>query len=152
MSSDITKDELEDMGFRSLNEDNCECDCMKGTCTDCFVRGYMKPWCSNCRTDINNGKCNCNDQKPYINKGWKDNTDRIIKHTKDEKKIIYEKIKKHNQFLKDATNTYNNSWMGKNCIDCGKSFKVKAKYDYNTCPTCTVKVISDKKLFVDENV
>lgn len=151
MPVDMSKSELEGMGFRSMNENRCECDCMKGTCTDCFIRGKMKPWCSNCHSDFNDGKCGCdNPSKPYVKKGWVDVTPHIVKHNEEQKKEIYKRIDAHNKMLERATRTYDTIWEGKICRDCGKSFKVRGgKID--TCKACTTALLNDGDKYSEDN-
>lgn len=146
----MSKKELEDMGFRSMNENNCECDCMVGTCTDCFIRGMMKPWCTNCHKDINDGKCCDNQSKPYIKKGWINVTPHIIKHTEAEKKEIYKGIKAHNKFLDDAVKFGEICWSTKTC-KCGKDFSCRGGR-LDVCKACAMEIFKDKDKYREEDL
>lgn len=148
---DMSKKELETMGFRSIKENRCECDCMKGTCTDCFIRGKMKPWCTNCHNDINNGICNCDNQsKPYIKKGWIDVTPHIVKHNEEQKKEIHKRINAHNKFLEDAINSGNNMWTTRTC-GCGKDFSTRGD-KLKSCKTCSMKIFNDNDKYCEEDL
>lgn len=119
----------------------CECDCIEGTCSDCFVRGYAKPWCQNCRKDFNDGKCKCDKPKPYFRKGWVDNTKRIVKHTETEKKTIIGWIRKREELLSNEDEYYS-AWQSKICEKCNVLFQIRGgKFD--TCKECTLKTIEE---------
>lgn len=117
----------------------CQCDVFTRTCSDCFIRGYVKPWCTNCHNDFNDGTCGCDKPNPYIRKGWVDNTSRIVKHTEEEKEIIRGWEEDRKKMMKRAENFYNKCWQGKTCTDCGAEFSVRGgKLD--TCKNCTMKI------------
>lgn len=147
MPVDMSKEELEDMGFRSMNEHNCECDCMKRTCSDCFLRGMMKPWCQNCHNDFNDGTCGCDNPKSYIKKGWVDVTPHIVKHTDDEKKKIYKRIDAHNKMLENAVNFYDQCWQTKKCKQCNQEFSARDRLVISTCKTCTLEMFTDSNQY-----
>lgn len=121
----------------------CTCDCQIDTCSDCFVRGYTKPWCENCKTNFNDGKCNCDKPKPYVRKGWADNTKRIVKHTDKEKETIYEWFKQHNKILENAINSGRKIRYVRKCDDCGKEFGTRGKYNDDYCKDCMLKIINE---------
>ena len=137
----MNKKVLKAIEFRSIKENTCECDCIEGTCTNCFIRGKMKPWCANCRKDINDGICCDNQSKPYIKKGWVDVTPYIVKHTKEQKKEIYKRIEAHNKFLDDAINSGNSMWKTRTC-GCGKDFSTRGD-KITQCKACSMKIFSD---------
>lgn len=120
----------------------CQCDCMSGTCSDCFIRGYIKPTCLNCRKDFNNGTCGCDNPKRHIMKGWADNTEQIVKHTPAEKKIIKGWIDQHNKMLERSIKFYDSVWQGVDCKSCGKSFKVRGG-KVELCKTCIMKMFEN---------
>jgi hypothetical protein len=128
----------------------CECDVYKRTCSDCFIHGYMKPWCQNCHKDFNNGTCGCDNPKAYIKKGWKDVTPHIVKHTEKEKKAIYKKIEAHNKFLEDSVNFYDQCWQTKECNQCNKEFSARGRLDIRTCKTCLLKMLHDEDQYKEE--
>lgn len=152
MPVDMSKEELEGMGFRSMSENRCECDCMKGTCSDCFIRGKMKPWCSNCHSDINDGKCCDNQSKPYIKKGWIDVTPHIVKHTEEEKKEIYKRIDAHNKMLDRSDKFYDQCWQTNKCRHCQKEFSARGRLDISTCKECTLKMLEDNDQYKEERL
>lgn len=153
----------EKLGFKSLKDKDgklyknlapkgisqCQCDCMKRTCSHCFITGYSKPWCENCHKDFNNGKCECDNPKQYIKKGWVDNKDHMTKHTSEEKIIVKSWIKAHNDMLTQSDRVYDIVWQGNECRDCKKSFSVRGgKID--TCKSCTLKILNDPDKYKDE--
>ena len=156
--------ELEKLGFKSLRDKNgklyknlepegvsqCQCDCMKMTCSHCFMSGLQKPWCTNCHKDFNSGTCGCANPKQYIKEGWKDNTKHIVKHTPEEKEIIYGWIDKHDRILKRAINSFDKIWEEKNCSDCGKTFTIRGGR-IKTCKKCTMKILNDSDQYSEEN-
>ena len=152
MPVDMSKEELEGIGFRSMSENRCECDCMISTCTDCFIRGKMKPWCSNCHSDINDGKCCDNQSKPYIKKGWIDVTPHIVKHNEAEKKEIHKRIEAHNKMLDDAKNFHDTCWMSKDCEECGVEFSTRGKHDFRICKKCTLEVYEKGEDYKEERM
>lgn len=126
----------------------CECDVWKDTCSDCFIRGYIKPWCENCHKYFNDGKCGCSKPKPFIRKGWVDNTKIIVKHTEQEKETIRGWQKSRETMLQQASDFYNKCWQGGTCTECGAEFSVRGgKLD--TCKKCTLEILNDKDKYKD---
>ena len=113
----------------------CECDVWKDTCSYCFVTHRSKPRCLNCSGTINKGKC-CDNQKPYIRPGWVDNTDIIVKHTKDEKDIIRGWQNKRLKILEDAAKSVGKIAFCRQCDICKKDFSTRGKYGLDICKTC----------------